>query len=487
MRPTLLRLTCAALMGMLAAPTPASACILVRPRGSDGSAKPRLTGERVLILYDESARLEHFVRELHVDDAPRSGFGFIVPVPSQPTVARAHAQLFDDLAAQFPWREPTANLERRQTRSQAIKLVEPPVEVVSEQRVGSYTAAVLTAKDPRALQGWLSKNNYQAPKQADAWFDHYVRLGFYFVAFRFEGAPASAKPEAVRISFASAAPFYPYREPEVMPDCPPSSGAPARSLQVWFVSKHGWVPRAAIATASGVRFRNPWSRTDADPLQSGSRPAVLGALSKLLPAGPLQVEVFMDRRTQRVGYGDVVFAPLDPSNAAPEAQLPALAAVLDPAQAGDADAALTTAYACAPDDGTPLGRTALVRREGASAEALALLRGRGAPATIHSRDFPSPLAVRLAPHEGVDLAQNGELLVGGLDGCGALHALADGTWDFTLEVEAGRDPHLVFQGAAKEVNVDRCLVGLQLPEGRRLYAPPQRAALAGQLTVDRAP
>jgi hypothetical protein len=180
------------------------------------------------------------------------------------------------------------------------------------QRVGKFKAYVLAASDAGALQKWLSDNQFQAPPDARAWLDHYVRLGFYYVAFRYDPqkkdpkAPANElASETVRISFKTPHPYYPYLEP---------TGArrlPSRLLQIWFVSQDAMRPVAARVREGKLEHWQPW--------QAGLKYEVSGAdlrgkapsLSKLLPKGdgPLVIQTFRDQKRSRKSWGDVLLVP----------------------------------------------------------------------------------------------------------------------------------------------------------------------------------
>ena len=283
---------------------------------------PSLQVEQVLVIHDPAKEQEHLVRELVFRDA-KEPFGFVVPTPSLPTVAKVEHSPFEELAKTYdpdPPGIPPVDLSGAARSNGGGIGGGATVMVLSEQRIGSFTAFVLSATDSAALKSWLSKNQLTTTPSSDAWLQHYVTLGFYFVAFRYEvsavkNADAKTKSETVRISFTSPLPFYPYLEP----DHPAAfanvaaSNPPPRELAVWLVTPERFVPVAAKTVAGVVDWRRPW-------IESAKHPPVkvqdlrtqLGAeLGALLPDsnGAWTVQAFQDQKTSRKGWGDVVLVP----------------------------------------------------------------------------------------------------------------------------------------------------------------------------------
>lgn len=89
--------------------------------------------------------------------------------------------------------------------------------------MGDFDAKVLQASDPTKLRGWLSENGYTAPPALVDWFKPYTANGWYITAFKIAAdSPAAGgntlalTSTAVRISFKTEQPIYPYREPANM-------------------------------------------------------------------------------------------------------------------------------------------------------------------------------------------------------------------------------------------------------------------------------
>jgi len=94
-----------------------------------GSA-PSPSVERVLLLYDDEHRTEHFVREVRFEGAS-STFAFVVPTPTCPELAEGRAQ------ARSPSRSRTSSLNRSggmapsgtwvAFQADALRITTPPI------------------------------------------------------------------------------------------------------------------------------------------------------------------------------------------------------------------------------------------------------------------------------------------------------------------------------------------------------------------------
>ena len=149
---------------------------------------PSLAHEQVLILHDPNTDTEHFIREVAFRQADQR-FGFVVPTPTRPEVAKVDRGLFEKLRRQFPFQ-----------RSKGIGSIglgsgagvgfgsgrSAGVQVLQVSKVGSFTAFVLAATDAKALSKWLKDNGLASSKETDVWLAHYVKMKFYYVAMRYD-------------------------------------------------------------------------------------------------------------------------------------------------------------------------------------------------------------------------------------------------------------------------------------------------------------
>jgi len=290
-----------------------------------GQITPKIAVEQVLIVFDPAAEKEHFIRELRFKNAD-DPFAFVVPVPAAPEVAKVDGKPFSYLHSRWGFERPDepamAAFDGGGSWGDGIGLGSfgglgfgsgsgsgRGVQVVSQERVGSFTVAVLRSDDAGALGGWLKQNGFTSSKVSDQWLAGYTALNFFFAAFRYEkqgkDQGSEMKSESVRISFSTPQPYYPYREPD------PPQYAPNRALRVWLVAPSPHRP-VAVHDDEGLKmFKHPWEegyRFDA-PRRALDDPY----LASLLPPGErFSVQAFLDTKTSRHGWGDTLLAPDTP-------------------------------------------------------------------------------------------------------------------------------------------------------------------------------
>lgn len=287
---------------------------------------PYLTVEQVLVVWDEDTQVEDFVREARFDRTNQS-FGFVVPLPSKPEVFPVKKAPFDALRKDFPFDPPPSDLVVGRGgggfgAGGSKGAAPPPVVVLSEQRIGSFTAFVLMANDRAGFDKWLDDNGFATTPQSSAWLAEYVKLGFFFVAFRYEptakgdaGAPdAGMTSETVRIRFKTPLPYYPYREPEH------AAGTPTpdkRMLSAWLVTKKPM--RGVVQKRSTQTLHRPWAEGMTKTSTREALATTVGELGALLPEGvpTLHVATYRDLKTSREGYGDALFVPATPVTLTP--------------------------------------------------------------------------------------------------------------------------------------------------------------------------
>jgi len=300
--------------------------------------KPSLSYEQTLIVHDPELGREHFVREV-VFRAASQPFGFVVPTPARPEVAKLAKNPFERLRAAFPYRSP---LGVGHGLGQGFGSGAGPkgggVRVLEVKKVGSFTAFVLAADDEAALSSWLAKHRLESGPETRAWLAHYVRAKYFFVAMRYDPVPSDdgevgkTQSETVRFSFDTPLPYYPYFEPER-----PDSGEP-RLLELWLVTPRPAIPVALRESGGTASFVRPFAegfRYEA-PRRSDLEEA-LGADKKLLFAARPIIQRFMDQKRSRAGFGDVVFVPGQKVALDARALGPLLSA-LDPSLAGAKEA-----------------------------------------------------------------------------------------------------------------------------------------------------
>jgi hypothetical protein len=121
-----------------------------------------------------------------------------------------------------------------------VAAIERRVQVIEEKRVAGFDATVLTAQSGDDLVNWLKEHGYAYSPAVAEWAKPYLRGDWHFTALKITKdasakAEADLKAAALRISFRTARPLFPYREPESVA----SRGAlkaPDRLLRIYFIA-----------------------------------------------------------------------------------------------------------------------------------------------------------------------------------------------------------------------------------------------------------
>ena len=277
---------------------------------------PYLAVEQVLLVWDRATGTEDFVREARFEKADHT-FGFVVPVPSRPEVFKVDHAPFAALRKMFPYDPPVPPASPPKGGGGLLSggpgggAAPPAVVVLSEQRIGSFTAFVLAASDATGFAKWLVDNGLRATDATREWLAHYVRLGFFYVALRYEpsaadaGATEAMTSETVRIRFKTPNPYYPYLEPRHATDAASPS---ARLLSLWFVSQEDMVPVANTSTGMNAppAWQKPWSTGERYTSTQEFVKKGLASLEGIVPAGKLVVQTFRDTKRSREAWGDVL-------------------------------------------------------------------------------------------------------------------------------------------------------------------------------------
>jgi hypothetical protein len=285
------------------------ACATVRPRDQT----VEIASETALIVWDEKAKKQHFIRRASFQ-TKLPYFGFLVPTPTRPELAETPDEVFARLE---DWTKPEVKTE--------TVYVEPhvpfgcaaethpgnaqeagAVEVLDQTRVAGFDITVLKATDTKALQDWLAKHDYDARPQVMKWLDPYVKGGWIITAFQIAKREQQARQvgtQAVRMSFATERPFFPYSEPA---DQHPAAGeGNKRLLRIFFLANQ-CVQGALDEHAATWPGTTAW----AGRLDDAKRRDLALHLSQEvnLPEGGW-LTVFDDHASPRPGTADLYLAP----------------------------------------------------------------------------------------------------------------------------------------------------------------------------------
>lgn len=201
----------------------AFACCVV----SNG-ARVQLANEKVVIVWDQAHHIEHFVREARFDTTAND-FGFIVPTPSVPALGLAKPTAYTLIEALIPPPPSTKALPSGGSTGGT-----PPahVQVIRTETVGDYKATIVKASDGNSMNAWLKANGFVSRPSMITWLNYYAQKKWVFTAFKFmKKTPTGAWTQAIRLSFKTDMPRYPYKMPK---DTWPSGWR--RPLNVYFVA-----------------------------------------------------------------------------------------------------------------------------------------------------------------------------------------------------------------------------------------------------------
>jgi len=307
-----------------------------------------IASESALIIWDEATKTEHFIRQATFHSTSPD-FGFLVPTPSQPELAESDASVFAQLSTytapqvefrtvKMPRPKPQKHAASDANMPTAAAPGEPPrgVEVLEHTEVGGMEAVVLkfrrgpkadATEDAKELAAWLKDHGYEFGPHLVNWLKPYIENDWVMTAFRVarrvpvSTAPGAPKPaiqemqgKAIRMSFKTDRPFYPYREPEepkAKPDAkkqPWSPHAAQRFLRVFFLG----AKRVGGTLGAGD---TPWNAGTAwsDKLNEEQLKKV-SAVAKL-PEGALKnaawLTEFEDYSSPRPATDEVYYRPLD--------------------------------------------------------------------------------------------------------------------------------------------------------------------------------
>jgi hypothetical protein len=293
-------------------PEPAGACAPAPPRGQTVA----IADESAIILWDAATKTQHFIRRASFNTTAAE-FGFLVPTPTKPELAEAGDESFAELARITAPKEITKprpsegggcalGCSAAKSGAPAGLAPAPDVRVLEEKRVAGHDATVLEADDANALSKWLGDHGFEYSPALTRWVEPYVKSGWKVTAFKFAKEAADAQKlasSAVRMTFKTDRPFFPYREPESQASAGP---APSRLLRVYFVGDQrmqGTLGEKGNAWPGTVAWANRLEGSDRDKLLA------LLKLSAQTPPASWWLTEFEDRSSPRPGTDDVFFAP----------------------------------------------------------------------------------------------------------------------------------------------------------------------------------
>jgi hypothetical protein len=301
----------AILVPFFTAPSTPACCPVAR------SGKPVINADQtVLIIWDPATKTEHFIRKASFK-SEADDFGFLVPTPTQPELEESGNEAFPYL---LKLTEPEKKKVPRQSggmgcgcyseskKAERGNSSEPAVQVRQEKEVAGFHAVVLEAKSADALVTWLKDHDYAFSGEVEAWAKPYVEAGWMITAFKVTKDKdakdkQSVAAAALRMSFKTDRPLFPYREPDFK-SAAQELGANKRLLRIYFV---------ADARYQGELTKDvPWTGKVAwaNKLSAEDRKKTLEHLKLPETTGPAEwwLTEFEDQWPYRVAPADVFFS-----------------------------------------------------------------------------------------------------------------------------------------------------------------------------------
>lgn len=227
------------------------ACCPAGPRG-----QPVVNADQtVIMIWDAEKKTQHFIRQASFR-SESSDFGFLVPTPTEPELNESGNNAFTFLTTVTApeirtIRAPGGGMSCGCGVAPAMRAMDKEanhVEVLQEKRVAGFDVKVLEATSAPALVAWLNERGYDFSDAVATWAEPYIQQGWKITALKVAAdgsANAKATPArgtssgfeipALRISFQTERPLFPYREPDPAPGAK-ELGVASRMLRIFFVA-----------------------------------------------------------------------------------------------------------------------------------------------------------------------------------------------------------------------------------------------------------
>jgi len=286
---------------------PILACGVASPSG-----KPVVNADQTVItIWDAKTKTQHFIRQASFK-SEADDFGFLAPTPSEPELAEAGDEAFPFL---LKLTEPEKRVIPRPSSglgcgcggSMPLPATASAVTVVSEKLVAGFHAAVLEADSADALVNWLKEHGYANSPEIKVWAEPYVQAGWKITALKVakpEGDHAKrVNASALRMTFKTDRPLFPYREPDSRGSAK-ALGADKRLLRIYFLADGRY--------QGELTKENRWTGTVAwsGKLSSADRKKSLDLLKLPESTGPAEfwLTEFEDEWPYQIAPADLYFA-----------------------------------------------------------------------------------------------------------------------------------------------------------------------------------
>lgn len=301
------RLACLALfLSICLNPTLASACC---PAGR--ADLPVVNADQsVIIIWDSATKTEHFIRQASFK-TDSADVGFLIPTPSKPELSESGNEAFGyldnltapkNIGASSPLPVPFAC-------SVVASAGDPSVHVLDDKMVSGFHAQVLQADNSAVLVDWLKQNGYAFSSEIEAWSKPYVGNEWKITALKVvkDGIDKTSHritASALRLSFHTERPLFPYREPDPT-SAAKSLGVHGRLLNIYFIADQRY--EGQLTQDTTWTGKTSWSRS----LDNTQRTALLERLGLPATTGPdkFWLTKFADFWPYRPAPADLYFSP----------------------------------------------------------------------------------------------------------------------------------------------------------------------------------
>lgn len=292
---------CLLLSGLCLAKT-ASGCCAVSAAGV-----PAVNADQtVILIWDREHQTEHFIRQASFRSEGDS-VGFIVPTPSRPQLEESGNKAFAYLAQITAPRKPMRLELPIGCSAEPSGAYAASVRVIEEKTVAGYHAVVLAADSGSALVSWLRDHGYAYTPEVAAWAQPYLEKRWYMTAMKIADdgdhrTSAALAASALRITFQTDRPLFPYREPDSRLDAAQLK-VPDRLLRIYFVAESRYEGEFSPSQAWDAQTR--WSQL----LSSDQRSKLLQDLGLPESTGPAKAWLteFEDHWPYGQAPGDLYF------------------------------------------------------------------------------------------------------------------------------------------------------------------------------------
>ena len=277
----------------------AEGCLALSEKGVVG-----VNNEVAVIIWDKSHQTEHFIRSVSLD-SKYANAGFLVPTPTTPELAVADARIFDLAESYLPIPRTLNVVLAKVLPASNTDGLEP--RVVAEQDIGDYHAVVLDAADATGLGAWLKKNGYPWTESSARWLAPYLAVKWKITAFKLNrSASGELGTHAIRMSFTTDRPFFPYREPAEASKL----GDPNRVLRIALLSDERIVGKLGDGTNWTAHLDFAGSSTPPSYIRLDKNNWLIyaGLSDKPGIRLPARLTYFSDHSNPRPGQSDLFFS-----------------------------------------------------------------------------------------------------------------------------------------------------------------------------------